>query len=246
MHAILTFHSIDDQNSVISCKPKYFALLLESLAAHDIPVYDLPTLLRPDTTHGITITFDDGMRSVLQNALPVLREYAAPAHLFVATSAVDDSGGWPRNAPGMPCYEMLDWDELGQLQAGGVFIESHTHSHPDLRTLSIAQIQEECTLVDEMIEARLGRRPQYFAYPFGYHNPQVREVARARYQAAVTTELRMLGGAEDRAALPRIDSYYLQSEWRIRHLDSAVVQGWLALRNVLRTMRGSQCVAGCS
>jgi peptidoglycan/xylan/chitin deacetylase (PgdA/CDA1 family) len=245
VRAILTFHSIDDRDSVLSCSPYYFSLLLESLAAHNIPVCDLATVLDPDTRAGVAITFDDGMRSVLQHAAPVLQEHGASAHLFVATSAIGSDSSWPRHQPGIPGYDMLNWDELGQLQAAGVHIESHTHSHPDMRGLSTAQMQEECDQADTLIEQRLGRRPRFFAYPFGYHNPLVRDFARARYQGTVTTELRTLGQQEDSAALPRLDSYYLRSDWRIRHLDSVTVRGWIALRNVLRNLRGSQCTAGC-
>lgn len=245
MRAILTFHSIDDRDSVLSFSPGYFSLLLESLAANNIPVCDLATLLDPATPAGVALTFDDGMRSVLRNALPVLRDHAAPAHVFVATRAIGSDSDWPQDGHGIAPYEMLNWRELEQLQAGGIYIESHTHSHPDMRSLGVAQMQDECEQADNRVEQRLGRRPRFFAYPFGYHNTQVRDFARAHYQATVTTELRTLRRDEDRAALPRLDSYYLRSAWRIRHLDSATVLGWLALRNVLRNIRGSQCAARC-
>jgi peptidoglycan/xylan/chitin deacetylase (PgdA/CDA1 family) len=208
-------------------------------------VCDLATLLDPHTRAGVAITFDDGMRTVFENALPVLRDHGAQAHVFVATGAIDSNSRWPRGEPGIPAYEMLSWDELEQLQAAGIHIESHTHSHPDMRSLTTAQMQDECDRADTLIEQRLGQRPRFFAYPFGYHDPLVRDFARARYPGTVTTELRPLGRQEDSAALPRLDSYYLCSGWRIRHLDSVPVRRWLALRNVLRNLRGSQCAADC-
>ncbi len=61
MHAILTFHSIDDKGSVISYSPGHFRLLLEVLARQQIPVLDLDTLLAPGTRKGVAITFDDGI-----------------------------------------------------------------------------------------------------------------------------------------------------------------------------------------
>jgi len=244
MRAILTFHSIDDKDSVISCSPHHFSMLLETLTAKQIPVLDLATLLKPESRQGVALTFDDGMQSVLHNALPVLREHGAPAHLFLATSATGSTESWPRGEPDIPPYAMLDWDGVGQLQSGGVFIESHTHSHPDMRTLTPAQMEDECGRADELIEGRTGRRPRFFAYPFGYHNAAVRDFARTRYQGTVTTELRPLGKREDAAALPRLDSYYLRSSWRIRHIDAPAVQLYLGLRNILRNWRGSQCAAG--
>lgn len=246
MRAILTFHSIDDRGSVLSFSPRRFQLLLDSLAAKDIPILDLETLLRPDSPRGVALTFDDGMKSVYRNALPALVEHGVRAHLFVATAAMEQDRPWPRQASaGIPHFEMLNWNELEELHAAGIFIEGHTHSHPDMRSLSVTQMEDECSRADDSIERRLGRRPEYFAYPFGYHDREVRNFARQRYRGTVTTELRRLGDAEDTAALPRLDSYYLQSDIRIRHIDSWLLAGYLSARNLLRNIKGSQCRAGC-
>ncbi|MGD2112835.1 MAG: polysaccharide deacetylase family protein [Gammaproteobacteria bacterium] len=246
MYAILTFHSIDDQGSVISYRPRHFALLLEMLARRKIPVLDLDTLLAPETRRGVALTFDDGMRSVYRAALPVLRDHAVPAHLFLATGAVDSATPWPPEAVDGHTFDMLNWDEIGALHGAGVAIECHTRTHPDMRTLTGMQMQDECEQADALIGERLGRRPQYFAYPYGYHNRQVRDFARPRYRGCVTTELRPLGTTPDSAALPRLDTFYLQSERLIRAIGSLRLKGYLATRNILRNVKGSQCRAGCA
>lgn len=244
MRAILTFHSVDEKDSVISYHPQYFSQLLGELDARNIPVMTLDTLLDPQTRQGVAITFDDGMKSVCTNALPVIRDHGVSAHMFLATGVIGEEP-WPRQAGGEPTFEMLDWSEIEKLHDAGVLVESHTHSHPDMRTLTSEQIEEECTKADELIEKRLGRRPDYFAYPFGYHNKKVRDLVRPRYKATVTTELRRLGSEEDNAALPRLDTYYLQSGVYIRNIDSPLLRGYLAVRNILRTWKGSQCTVGC-
>ena len=245
MRAIFTFHSIDNKDSVISCLPRYLAMLLGELAARNIPVLSLGMLLESGTRKGVSITFDDGMKSVYQNALPIIREYGIPAHMFLATDAIDSDRLWPRNAGVGPTFDMLNWKELEKLHENGVLIESHTHTHPDMRTLTVAQLEDECGSADNIVARRLGRRPEYFAYPFGFHNKMVRDFVRSRYEGAVTTELRQLGMNEDTAALPRLDTYYLQSRMCIRHIDSMVMRSYLELRNILRTLKGSQCVADC-
>ena len=90
----------------------------------------------------------------------------------------------------------------------GMHIEAHTASHPDLRQLSDAAVRAECESSDETIEARLGVRPRYFAYPYGRSSARVRDFVRSRYAGSVTTDLRMLRQEEDSAALPRLDAYY--------------------------------------
>ena len=122
----------------------------------------------------------------------------------------------------------------------GVIIDSHTHSHPDMRNLSPDEMQQECEAADDLIEKRLGRRPQYFAYPYGYKNDAVCDFVRSRYKATVTTQLKTLGKHEDMVRLPRLDSYYLQGQWLQSHLDSFFSKTYFSLRSVLRTIRGTQ------
>ncbi len=234
---------MEASGSVVSFDARLFETLLVVLAKKAIPIIDLDTLLASDSQDGIAITFDDGMKSVYQNALPILREYQVPAHVFLTTGVVGGDGRWPQQSVNLPPFEMLNWKEVETLHQAGVLFESHTHTHPDLRLLTQDQVAEECGQADEIITARLGRKPRYFAYPFGYHNQVVREFIRGLYAASVTTELRQLGAHEDTAALPRLDAYYLRSKSRIRLIDSSAMHVWLSLRNSLRTLRGSQCVA---
>lgn len=240
MRAILTFHSIDDSGSVLSFPPRTFANFLEALHRTGLPVCDLDTLLAPATRRGVALSFDDGMRSVFTHALPVLRDHAAPAHLFLTTGAVGGSNRWHTQPALAPTFDMLNWDEIEKLQRAGVRMESHTHSHPDLRDLDDRSIAAECSEADRIIEERLGRRPQYFAYPYGRLSARVCDYARGHYRASVTVQLREIRGDEDLAALPRLDTYYLRMPWVFRRLDSALPRTYLALRGALRRLRGSE------
>lgn len=241
MRAILTFHSIEASGSVLSFDPRLFETLLANLARKAIPVCDLDTLLAGDQKTGVAITFDDGMKSVFQNALPVLRAHQAPAHIFLTTGAIGKAS-MPPPLANFSSFEMLDWRDVETLHRAGVRVESHTHTHPDLRALTRDQIAEECGIADEMITSRLGRRPGYFAYPFGYHNQTVRDYVRERYSACVTTELRTLGVTGDKAALPRLDAYYLRGGMLVRLMDSNLMRVYLRLRSRMRTLKGSQCL----
>ncbi len=240
MRAIVTFHSIDTSGSVLSYPPALFGAFVEALVASDVPICDLDTLLRAETQRGIVLTFDDGMHSVFDNALPVIRAHAIPAHLFLTTGAVAGDNRWPDQPLHAPRLKMLDWSQVEALHKAGVAIESHTHNHPDLRQLDDVKLAEECRKADTLIADRLGRRPRYFAYPYGYSNPRLRDHARATYRAAVTTELRVLRAQEDVAALPRLDSYYLRVPWLTRNLESPIARAYLWLRGMLRQLRGNQ------
>src|SRR5258707_8203499 len=95
VRAILTFHSIDDTGSVLSYSLKTLDRLLLALQRSGIPLLDLDTLLRPQTKTGVALTFDDGMRSVFTEALPILGNHSAPAHLFLTTGGVGMTNRWP-------------------------------------------------------------------------------------------------------------------------------------------------------
>lgn len=236
MRAILTFHSIDDSGSVLSFPQSAFANLLDDLASSGVPLVSLDELLAADSTSGVAITFDDGVESLYTSALPVLRDYAVPAHLFLATASVGGDNRWPGQPGEAPIFEMLNWEQVTQLHAAGIQIDSHTHRHPDLRELDTGGITEECAAADRLIEQRLGRRPQYFAYPYGYCDDRVCDCVRDRYHAAVTTQLRPLKPQEDLARLPRIDSYYLRYRWLCRKWGSAPARGYLSFRHMLRKL----------
>ncbi len=106
--------------------------------------------------------------------------------------------------------------------------------------LTTDQLEEECEQCGSLIEQRLGKRSDYFAYPYGYYNEQVREFARPRYRASVTIFLNTLNKNQDLAELPRLDSYYLQSEWIQCKLDNPIGQAYLKSRNLIRSVRGHQ------
>lgn len=237
MRAVLTFHSIDDSGSVLSYPPKTFHKLLDAFERCEIPILDLDALLQPDTPRGVVLTFDDGMRTVFTEALPILRSHSAPAHLFLTTGVVGATNRWPGQPASAPLFEMLQWSEIEALQGSGVRIEAHTVRHPDLRQLSDAALRDECEGADETVAAKLGVRPRYFAYPYGLSDARVRAFARQRYCGSLTTDLRMLRRDEDKAALPRLDTYYLRHDMIFRDLQALHSRSYLGLRRALRLLR---------
>ncbi len=214
--------------------------MIDAVAKSDIQCCDLDLLLDPGTDSGVAITFDDGMESVYSNALPILQEYAMKAHLFLTTGVIGKTNHWPGNPALAPEFKMLDWSQIEACHAGGLFIESHTHLHPDLRNLDRDGYSRECESSDDMIAQKLGRRPRYFAYPYGFNDENTRNFMRNRYRASFTTELRYLKAEDDYAALPRLDSFYLKPAFLHRGLNSPVTRSYLSFRSLLRRLRGTQ------
>jgi peptidoglycan/xylan/chitin deacetylase (PgdA/CDA1 family) len=239
MRAILTFHSIDNSNSVLSYSPGMLENLLNALEKSEIPVCDLDTLLSSDNNQGVALTFDDGMRSLFTTALPILKDHDVPAHLFLTPGFIRTKPGDAGKPSQTNDFEMLNWNEIESLHSEGINIESHTINHHDLRTLTKEELADECQSADDIIEKRVGRRPRYFSYPNGYYNTSVKEFAGSIYEACVTTELSILHENEDIEKLPRLDSYYLRNPLIFENFESTISKTYVSARRLLRKFKGS-------
>ncbi len=120
-------------------------------------------------TKSVVITVDDGFKSVMETAFPILRKYGFPATLFVYTDYVGAGPG------------ALGWDELKKMQDSGLIdIQSHTKTHADLTTLGgdKEKIRAELLVPLDLITRKLGRPVNELAYPYGATNPDVVALAR--------------------------------------------------------------------
>ena len=237
MKAILTFHSIDDRGSVLSFPPARFARMITEILDSDVKICTLDQLLSPTIDNALAITFDDGMRSVYSNALPVLKDTNIPSHLYLTTGHVGGKNNWPTQPAGAPAFEMMNWEEIEACVKAGMQIENHTVSHPNLCQLDHQRIEDECETADLSIEKHFGRRPRHFAYPYGLYDARVAGIVGPKYQTCVTTALLPLGRKLRAAELPRLDSYYLQTRRNYRHFFSPTASSYLRLRHWLRVFR---------
>ncbi|HEV7188888.1 MAG TPA: polysaccharide deacetylase family protein [Blastococcus sp.] len=149
----------------------------------------------------VVITFDDGYGDFAVSALPALRARSLPSTLFLTTGWLD--GGKAR-APG-PTDPMLAWSQLPELLDAGVELGAHSHSHPQLDTLTAAALREELAPPRQQLEDALGRPVDLLAYPHGYNGPRVRRAARsAGYRAAAAVRNALHRPGEDPFAVARL------------------------------------------
>ncbi len=142
----------------------------------------------------VLLTFDDGYRDNLENALPILRRHGFPAVLFVPIGFLDDARPLPHEESlrllGIR-NETVDWDELAELEAGGVRIESHGIGHKPLSELEPGEATREIALSKLRLEQRLGREVEAFAFVKGsladYRPEHASLVQQAGYKLAFTS-----------------------------------------------------------
>ncbi|MBE0616312.1 MAG: polysaccharide deacetylase family protein [Proteobacteria bacterium] len=170
---------------------------------HVVPTEVLEGFLRqgqPLPAGAVAIHFDDGYRSVFDNALPVLREFGYPFTVFVATEAVERG-----------YQDFVTWDQARELALAGASFGAHGHRH--LR-LGAPEAGEPAARYAERIRAeflegarRLRDRDfaiRWLAYPYGEYNSEVQRQAReAGFDLAFSQDPGAIGRAQDPYCLPR-------------------------------------------
>jgi len=181
----------------------YLAVGLDAVVAH----YTRGEPLPPGAT---LITFDDGYRDNLENALPVLRKHGYPAVLFVPIGHVGESRPLPHEerltAQGIR-NRTMDWGELRELEAEGVRIECHGISHRPVAALELDEAAREIVVSKLRLEEALGRPVKAFAYVKGseahYKPVHLSLVRQAGYELGFTSVSGANGPRSDRFRLRR-------------------------------------------
>jgi peptidoglycan/xylan/chitin deacetylase (PgdA/CDA1 family) len=123
----------------------------------------------------IILTFDDGYDDSYTYAYPILRRYGLQGTFFIITSFV-----------GRPGY--LTWEQAREMRRGGMSLESHTCTHPDLARNTPGHVDEEVRDSKAVLERELGGPVFFFSYPSGKYTPAVIAALETNgYLGAVTT-----------------------------------------------------------
>jgi peptidoglycan/xylan/chitin deacetylase (PgdA/CDA1 family) len=178
--SIIMYHSVDDEDSLISTPTKMFRAQMEYLRDNNISVISLKELYEALEAPGalpkkaVALTFDDGFEGVYENAFPILKEFGYPATLFVVTDSVGKTMGWER-VKGICAYTLCTWEKLKEMDKGGIDIQSHTRTHPFLSELDDEGLASEIGGSKASIEENLDKKVEFLAYPYGNYDTRVIE-----------------------------------------------------------------------
>jgi peptidoglycan/xylan/chitin deacetylase (PgdA/CDA1 family) len=121
----------------------------------------------------VILTFDDGFADFFTDALPVLKHYNFTATLYITTTFIDGVSGWMRRER-ETTRRMLSYQQVREIAMNG----AHTHTHPQLDTLSAGAARNEMARSKELLEDHLGQEVCSFAYPYGYQTTRLRQLVR--------------------------------------------------------------------
>jgi peptidoglycan/xylan/chitin deacetylase (PgdA/CDA1 family) len=221
-----------------------FAAQMAYLARRRV-VVPLESLVRGEVSAGrpaVAITFDDGFRSVLTTAAPILRRHGFPATVFVPTGWLGRRGPW-YEAPGCE-VEVMDQPQLREAEQLGIEIASHGHDHLDLEQATRAEAEADIAASVQALTALLDRPPRYLAYPWGRSSKAAREAAAAAgFDAAFSIDLPYGGPyALARVGITRLDGpivFALKTSGRYAALRRSplVSRAYALVRPVVRGLR---------
>jgi peptidoglycan/xylan/chitin deacetylase (PgdA/CDA1 family) len=157
----------------------------------------------------VLLTFDDGFRSIYQQAYPVMKRFGYPGILFLYTDFIKWGESADYNKLRRPKDEelCLKVSEIKEMEANGFTVESHTKSH-----LNMAMVGERMSLEEyrdmlktelneplDFIRETFGKRATVLAYPYGVYDPEVlRQTRESGYELAFTVN----PGPNDRTLPP--------------------------------------------
>jgi peptidoglycan/xylan/chitin deacetylase (PgdA/CDA1 family) len=164
----------------------------------------LDLLAAGSTDRLVAVTFDDGYRNFLTEAVPALDQAGARATLYASVGHLGHHADWlGRWSPDFG--RMLTWAELAEVAAAGVEIGNHSLIHHPLDVLPAAQLRDEVVRSHDELEQRLGAEVRSFAYPHGYNARRVRDVVEAAgHDNATEVGRRLHSPRERRFAVPRL------------------------------------------
>ena len=241
--AVLTYHAVGPSKSILSVKPEDFREHVESIARAGRPVVPPSRLAdgfdeSPPVEDGsFAFTFDDGYTGVADYAAPVLESFGFPYAIFLVTSRVGRDNDWPGQPAWVERAPLLDWGRIEKLVASGAEIGAHTASHADLSEMLAPEARDEIEESRAEIERRLGVSPRIFAYPGGRSGGPARRIAGSLFDACFGTRHARMGESDDRAEIPRIETFYFREHARFRRLLASNVDARLAVRRALRRLR---------
>jgi peptidoglycan/xylan/chitin deacetylase (PgdA/CDA1 family) len=187
----------------------------------------------------VILTFDDGFEDFHRHAVPTLAEYGFTATVFVTTGWVQDVGS--DSAAGRP-GRMLSWSQVAEATAAGMEAGAHSCQHPQLDQIPVARLRDELCVSKAQLEDKLGIPVPGLAYPYGYSNGMVREVARAAgYHYGYAVRNTITTSRSDRFRLPRLTVHHSTGLSEFRRLvegqlvpsmvrDRALTAGWSVVR----------------
>ena len=180
---ILTYHSFDYEDGLISVTPENFERQMRYLKDKSFNVIPLDEFVagiknrRRFTHNTVVLTIDDGCKNNFIYAYPILKKYGFPIMIFLITNRIGTDA------------DFLSWDEVKEMSKHNISFGGHTKSHTYLPSVDKKDVLwDEISGCKKAIEEHVGRPVDYFCYPFGGFTEEAEKlVKKAGFKGACVT-----------------------------------------------------------
>lgn len=131
-----------------------FAQQLDYLRSRDFTGCALSAALSGTLARPIAISFDDGNAGQYERGFRDLVARGMTATFFVTTDWVGRPG-------------FATWEQLKEMRAAGMDVQSHSRSHPFLSELDAGELEQELRGSRDTLDERLDQRTEMLALPGG-------------------------------------------------------------------------------
>lgn len=223
-------HVFDDERIHFEKQLQYMKKLGDFISLDDAVTMLEST--QPVNGRYFCITFDDGFKNVLTNAIPILLKYSAPATFFLPTGFI----GRPlEKVPAIHnfyhptqniMWEFLSWDDCTKILQNGMSMGAHTVNHFALSSLSDEDAEKELLNSKRTIEDKLGIACHHFCAPIGIpgrdfivdRDPQLAK--KIGYRSFLTTKRGSVNRKSSPMLIERDDAVAMWDIYQLRYFFS--------------------------
>ena len=197
---VLYYHSVSQQQR------ENFARQMDMLLGFS-EALPLDSLGRPGIkAFGTAVTFDDGYKTILDNAVPELVKRRIPFTIFIPSGNMGNFPKWLGKAESPACGRIMNENELKDLAGNGLAtFGSHCVNHPNLMLLDDLTAKNEFADSKKALESVLDLPVDFLSFPYGEFKNEHIELARwAGYRHVFTTIPSVISSGENNYAIGRV------------------------------------------
>ncbi len=173
---ILNYHDVHTDNAKAlnryGISESNFIAHIHLIQSLNIPIVSINDFINGNATNSLSVafTFDDGLMSQYNTAVPILRRYNIPACFYITTAYKGEI--------------FMQSKELHHIVEWGFDMGSHSQTHTRFTRLNLKDIVNEVAESKEYLEQITGKEIDKLSLPFGSYNNQILEVI---FQQGITS-----------------------------------------------------------
>ena len=202
---IVSYHSINNENCPISLNLEEFEKQLVFFKKNNFQSIHCNEIKNTSKKKFI-ITFDDGYKDLITNALPLLKKYNFKATCLIISNLIGKRNIWDEFNENIKDKELMNLSDINYWLKNGMKIGSHSKNHKKLTKLDEKEKIDEIINSKNELESLTGTTIDSFCYPYGLYNENVVNIVKEKYDFAFTTNRsRFNTNKHNKYLLPRID-----------------------------------------